>query len=555
MSDNNSDDDDGELYDEFGNYIGPELDDSSDDSDDSDDDDDNDSDEEQDRPDGASRRGRGDDDERSVVSGIDDNNNNNAMVLADDDRATGMAADPVNAIVLHEDKEHYPSAEDTFGEGVRTAVLDEDAMDLDQPIVEPVKIKSHHVHGGQDGGGQDDEDGSGGANKKSNNNNNNNNTVEFIYNDEFLTSHLLSNETTSTRRGIAIVGHLHHGKTTLIDTLMEPTLVKNDQWDPLLSSSEDLLTDNNMHDTIIKNNKSNNNNNGTTKTLHYTDIWKSERERQMSLVSCPITLSLSDTRGKNYGITILDCPGHVQFHDESVSALRSMDGAILCVDCIEGIMLHTEMLLKQIITVDGLPICLVITKLDRLIVELKLPPKDAYYKLLNIIESVNKMVRELSRGKYPEITPTNGNVAFSSSIHGYLFTLESITETYLEQQQNNESSLGTNMTSKQFSKKLWGNYWYCSTKKKFYNDSSKCISRQDQTNRSFITFVLEPIYKIYSTCLGESEIDISSILKPLGVHLTKVQLRSSGRPLLRMAMTKFFETASCGFVNMIVKHM
>ena len=214
-------------------------------------------------------------------------------------------------------------------------------------------------------------------------------------------------------------------------------------------------------------------------------------------------------------------------------------------------MIHTEMLIKQTIA-DGLPLCLVITKLDRLIVELKLPPKDAYYKLLNIIESVNKLVRELSRGKYPEITPINGNVAFSSSIHGYLFTLESITETYLEQQ---NGSVGTNMTSKQFSKKLWGDYWFCSTNKKFYKDSSKCISRQDQTNRSFVTFVLEPIYKIYSTCLGESEMDISTILKPLGIHLTKVQLRSSGRPLLRMAMSKFFQTASCGFVNMIVQHM
>ena len=46
----------------------------------------------------------------------------------------------MNAIALHEDKEHYASAQERSGADVKTAVLDEDAMDLDQPLVEPVVV-------------------------------------------------------------------------------------------------------------------------------------------------------------------------------------------------------------------------------------------------------------------------------------------------------------------------------------------------------------------------------------------------------------------------------
>jgi 116 kDa U5 small nuclear ribonucleoprotein component len=89
----------------------------------------------------------------------------------------------------------------------------------------------------------------------------------------------------------------------------------------------------------------------------------------MSLVSTPMTLALSDTRGKSYSLTCVNCTGHVQFHDESATILRLMDAAVLCVDVVDGVMMHTEVLIQQIIR-EALPILLVLTKLDRLIVEL-----------------------------------------------------------------------------------------------------------------------------------------------------------------------------------------
>jgi elongation factor 2 len=73
--------------------------------------------------------------------------------------------------------------------------------------------------------------------------------------------------------------------------------------------------------------------------------------------------------------------------------------------------------------------------------------------------------------------------------------------------------------------------------------------------RSFVTFFLDPLYQIYVANLGESESDVKSTLKSLGVHMTQEQLRSSTKPLLRMTLLRFMETANCGFVDMVVKHL
>jgi U5 small nuclear ribonucleoprotein component len=419
-----------------------------------------------------------------------------------------MTADPVHAIVLHEDKEHYRSADETFGEDVHTAVLDEDAYDLGTPLVRPVQQRTHHV-------GEDDDDhvivGGGGGGFRP------------AYSDDFLTNHLLSNETTATRRGVAIVGHLHHGKTTLVDMWFESSL--EGRFDPVRASRQD---DNRPR---------------------YTDHLKAERQRQMSLSSTPMTLPLTDTRGKSYAFTVVDCPGHVQFHDESVASLRLVDGCVLCVDCVEGVMLHTELLIRQAVA-EGLPVVLCITKLDRFLTELHLPPRDAYYKLLNVIESVNRLLHQSGMGRYPPgyLCPTKNNVVFSSAIHGWSFTLQSWAQTYLE---HNENGLGPNVTIDQFASKLWGDQWFDPSSKTFVTDP-----QSTQAGRSFVRYVLEPIYKIYTTCLGESQRDVVLTMKSLGVILNQEEIKSfSTRPLVRTTMSKFMELANSGFVDSIVQHM
>jgi len=105
---------DADLYDEFGNYIGPEL---------ESDDEEN---EEVER----------DDDDAEEY---DDHDSDEAM-----DQTT-VDADAQMAIVLHEDKKYYPSALEVYGPNVETLVQEEDAQPLTEPIIAPVKRKKFQV--------------------------------------------------------------------------------------------------------------------------------------------------------------------------------------------------------------------------------------------------------------------------------------------------------------------------------------------------------------------------------------------------------------------------
>lgn len=457
---------DTELYDEFGNYIGPDLDSNEEESEA----------ELQEAPDDAS--------EVSVESASKPTSSEAV------DR-TEMA-EPMNAIVLHEDKTHYPEASQVYGEDVRTAVLDEDAMDLETPIVEPIKEEAKVDTTLEDS--------------------------KWMYTDDYLKVHI-QNTTTRTRRFVSIIGHFHHGKTSLVDLLLGQSYAR-DEIDTTADAPPQLL---------------------------YTDTTKAEKDRQMSLHSTPLTTLLADTRGKTFCVSFLDTPGHVNFHDETVASLAMSDGALLCVDVVEGVCMHTRMAIEAAVAA-GLPLVLVLTKMDRLVVELQLPPRDAYYKLLHTIDSVNQVIGEASKGRYPKLHPSRGNVVFSSSVHGWLFTLESFAEVYLEHNDN----LGK-ISVEQFGHRLWGDSYLDPATTQFHSSPRDCAT--PGTERTFVAYVLAPLYKLYSTCLGEREPQVNSVLRSLGVLLTRSQLRASPRVLLLCALSKFFQTACHGLVDALVQHV
>lgn len=537
--------DEQDLYDEFGNYIGPDLDSSDDDS------------SEASSRDGGGRGGAPDDASDVSEDDVSRDGGGRADQLALRDDADGGAdedlgtAPGAGAIVLHEDKVHYPSAEEVYGEGVRTAVLDEDAMDLEEPIVEPVVKRTFSLM--RDENEERDAYGGGMIGKE-------NAEAEDLVSDRYLAS-LVANETTRTRRCLALVGHLHCGKTSLVDLLIEQTKVPSAKGFGVHGPRAALESHRGGGPRI-------------------TDTLQSEQDRQMSIKSCPVTLCLPDTRGKTYALTVVDCPGHANFHDESVASLRVADGAALVVDAVEGIMLHTEMLLKQILS-EGLPLVLVINKIDRLVLELKLPPDDAYHKLKHVIDSVNAMVSHQSNGRYPKLCPARGNVVFASSMHGYAFTLESFATQYLDHLDDgpggdeggdegdgeddgdafgsfrNAGGLGRNLTPEAFAKRLWGNSYLDPKSRTFQRRAGDCgpdPRTGSSPRRTFVRFVLEPLYKMYSLCVGESERDVERAFRSLGVLLGKEHLRASARPLMRAAFRKYFGP-STGFVDTVVRHM
>uniref|UniRef100_A0A6V2JL03 Tr-type G domain-containing protein n=1 Tax=Ditylum brightwellii TaxID=49249 RepID=A0A6V2JL03_9STRA len=519
-------DNDEDLYDEFGNYIGPDLDSSSEEDSSSDD-----------ESDASSRGGaQGDDDVASDVS-----DDNKQLVEHDGMGEEEATAAPSNAIVLHEDKVHYPSASEVYGEGVRTAVLDEDAMDIDVPIIEPPKTKTFSfVHEKAEEVG---------TTTTSTTKDKNDEGGEDLVSDSYLATTLLMNETTVTRRCVALAGHLHHGKTTFVDLLLEQTKTNIDAFGPRAALES--------HNSNAGGSAAGGGGGGGGGP-RYTDTLKAEHYRQMSIKSTPITLPLPDLRGKCHALTMIDCPGHTHFHDETVASFKAADGAVIAIDALEGIMMHTEMCIRQAIS-DGLPIVLVITKVDRLILECKLPPNDLYYKLRHLIDSVNALIQNntivvtqkhgaIRRAGYPKLSPDRGNVAFSSGMHGWCFTLDGFANMYLDNA-GGEDGLGKHLTPQEFAKRLWGDT--------YLNAETGLFERRPPTSsskRTFVEYILEPLYKIYTACLGEKEDVVSKTLRSVGVLLSRDQLRSSARPLLRAACRRFFGV-NCGYVDMIVRHI
>ena len=442
------------LYDEFGNYIGPEVDESGSEDEGSD----------------LGFRDEGYEGEIRQFGG--ELVNRDEMEVGDEDE---------NRIVLHEDKKYYPDAEEVYP-GVRTVTLDEDAQDISEPIIKPVKNKVHTV------------DDKGYASNMSSGS-------------EFMAS-LMQNP--RLIRNIALVGSFHHGKTVFVDTLVQAS--QEEPWDP-------------------------------AKEVRYTDMRKDEQARELSIKATPISMVMETLSEKSYLLNVFDCPGHVNFCDESTAALRAADGAVVVVDAVEGVMMTTERVIKHALA-NQVAITVLVNKVDRLILELKLPPQDAYFKLIHTIEEINTIIADNTPAgdKVIRVSPELGNVCFSSGQHRWSFTLSSFAHKYCEKHPG--------ISREDFAKRLWGD-WY-------FNESTGSFSKtkpHGSAMRTFVQFVLEPVYKIYSLIIGENPEEIvSSLKKQLGIVLKMKEASMDPKPLLSLTFSKFFGYPR-GFVDMIVNYV
>lgn len=449
-----------DLYDEFGNYIGEES-------------------EEDNEDEGQYTAGDAylQDDASEAAAPQDD-----ALMELDDG--------PSNAVVLHEDKQYYPTASQVYGRDVETMVQEEDAQLLAEPIVKPVIVKKFSVEEAD--------------------------LPPVYYSREFQADLMNFPEKI---RNISLAGHLHHGKTSFMDMLVLET-----------------------HD--IQGRLDKRRGKGKEEQLRYTDTHLLERERGVSLKTAPMSLVLENTRHVSHLFHILDTSGHVNFADEVASSLRLSDGVVIVVDVVEGVQSMTEMAIKHAI-LDDLPIVLVVNKMDRLILELKLPPQDAYYKLKYVIEEVNTVIEATipGRGESRRLSPEKGNVAFACSSMGWCFTLKSFAKMYTESYPN------TKVHHEDFAKRLWGDI--------YYNPGSRKFSRkgmEEGSKRSFVNFVLEPIYKLYSHTISESPQELNDTLAGLGIKLKPSELRSDAQVLLKKVCERFFGPA-LGFVDMVAEHI
>jgi len=257
-------------------------------------------------------------------------------------------------------------------------------------------------------------------------------------------------------RNVALVGHLHHGKTTIMDMLV--------------------LETHELEKTA--------GNKGSQ--LRYTDTHVLERARGISIKAAPMSLVLQSSKAKSHLINIIDTPGHVNFVDEVASSIRLADGIVLVVDVVEGVMVNTEQIIKYAVT-ENIPMALVLNKVDRLILELKLPPKDAYFKLKHTVEEVNTVIDSAAPGRSESLrlSPEKGNVCFASAQMGWCFTLTTFAKMYAD------TFPGVN--SSEFGRRLWGDIFYTPSTRKFTRRGV-----DPRSSRSFVHFILEPLYKLYA---------------------------------------------------------
>ena len=184
-------------------------------------------------------------------------------------------------------------------------------------------------------------------------------------------------------RNLGIIAHVDHGKTTTSDSLLAAC--------GMLSPSVA----------------------GQALALDYMEL---EQQRQMTIKAANVTLYY-EKEGKPYVINLIDTPGHIDFTGKVTRSLRAVDGAIVVVDSVEGIMTQTETVTRQALEERVRPV-LYINKIDRLIKELRLNPDQMQKWLFNIVADFNRLVETHAEPEYRQkwkVTIQDSMVAFGSS--------------------------------------------------------------------------------------------------------------------------------------------
>lgn len=445
---------DDNLYDEFGNYKGPDID-------------------------------EDDEDDEEFLDGLDDEEKAKGDDPDGDEPMDEAKGD--RSIVLHEDKKYYPDAEEIYGDA-EAIVQMEDTQPLTDPIIAPVQSKNFDL-----------------LEKK---------MPETTFDFNFLAAMM---DKPNLVRNIMFLGAMHHGKTLFMDMLVLAT-----------------------HEKDYK----------ISKELKYTDNRMDEQERKVTVKAKSMSMVMQDSKDKSYLFNVMDAPGHANFVDEVVASMAMADGVVLFVDVVVGLTQHVERMLKHAIQ-DKLGVVLVINGMDRLVVELKLPPTDAYHKLRYCIEDINETMEKLYDGASTEVdmrsyfSPLKGNVLFCSCLFRMMFTLESYAAIYAE-----THDFAFDHTT--FAKCLWGDLYFNPDTKKFQKQPP-----DSEAPRSFVQFVLEPIYKVFAHAIGEEKEDLASTLAEVGIYLHKRDYELDARSLLKKIFAQFFGAGGglCSFIDMAVRHL
>jgi elongation factor 2 len=325
----------------------------------------------------------------------------------------------------------------------------------------------------------------------------------------------------SNIRNMSVIAHVDHGKSTLTDALVAAAGI---------IAMED------------------------AGNVRLTDTRPDEKERGITIKSTGISLYFQypeswgeppkDAEGRDFLVNLIDSPGHVDFSSEVTAALRVTDGGLVVVDCVEGVSVQTETVLRQALGERIIPV-LTVNKLDRGFLELQLAPEEMYQNFVRILENANVIVSTYRDPALGEVSlyPEKGTVAFSAGVQAWAFNLNQFARIYA-------SKFG--VEREKMVQRLWGDNFFDAETKKW---TSKSVSASGkELSRAFCKFILEPIAQIFKSSMDGDIEKLEKMLKVLGLSLTSEDRARQGKALLKGIMQKWLP-ADQALMEMMVCHL
>jgi len=325
-------------------------------------------------------------------------------------------------------------------------------------------------------------------------------------------------------RNMSVIAHVDHGKSTLTDSLVSKA--------GIIASSRA----------------------GETR---FTDTRKDEQERCITIKSTAISMYftldkdtqdlITDPAQQNkaepgFLINLIDSPGHVDFSSEVTAALRVTDGALVVVDCVSGVCVQTETVLRQAIAERIKPV-LFMNKMDRALLELQLGQEELYQTFQRIVENVNVIIATYNDDDGPmgemRVHPHKGSVGFGSGLHGWAFSIKQIADIY-------SSKFG--VPTAKLMGKLWGENFFNKKTKKWTK------TKTEDNERAFCAYVLDPIYKLFDAIMNFKKDKVAELLETLKIKLSVDDREKDGKQLLKVVMRTWLPAGETMFY-MITVHL
>jgi elongation factor 2 len=321
-------------------------------------------------------------------------------------------------------------------------------------------------------------------------------------------------------RNMSVIAHVDHGKSTLTDSLIAAA-------------------------GIIATAKAG--------EARFMDTRADEQERCITIKSTGVSLYYALPEqietpkfadGRDFLINLIDSPGHVDFSSEVTAALRVTDGALVVVDCVEGVCVQTETVLRQALGERIKPV-LMVNKMDRALLELQLDQEEAYQSFAKTIETANVIISTYHDEALGDVQvyPDKGTVAFGSGLHGWGFTLSKFANMYAKKFGVEKEKLMT---------RLWGDNYFDAKAKKWKKGPTSEDGKP--LKRAFCQFVLDPIYRLFHSIMNHESEKVNKMLGSLGIVLKGDEKDQVGKPLLKTVMKKFLPAADA-LLEMIVLHL